>query len=798
MNASTDPTSLRTLGMGKPKFRWFGNLKLVVKLPLIIMGLSMLMAVALTFTAYIDSKNIMNEQIEDKFRGVLQDRLGKVEALLNEAESDLLTQAENPTITAAMASFSLSWKAAGESARQTLQADYVRNNPNPVGQKDSLNSTGSGTQYDIVHSKYHPYLRAFLKAHGYYDIFLVDQTGNVVYSVFKEPDYATNLETGQWRDSDLAKAWRKSKDMSPRGVTVTDFNRYEPSNGDVAGFIATPLVGREGQRQGVLIFQMPIDRLNAISENIDGLGQSGHVFVIGDDFRMRSTAKIEGGPRVLDQVERLPVVEAALRGAKPHFETVTGLAGHEAQAMAARLEFEGLTWVVVVEQTVEELLTPLVTLRNTLGVQATGLAIAIGLIGAIVARGVSKPFVGIGTALSGMRDGDYDSEIPYRDRLDDVGDLSRNLDDLREKLAVGERARSEQDRRSAEQRAVVEQLSTSIAKLAEGDLTAGIENEFASDYELLRTGFNRAIQQLNETITSLLGATAEIDTNAREVENASNELSQKAIEQAASLEETAAAITELSASVKSTADAAGQADKVMNRAKEDAEVSGQEVNRAMTAMDRISTSSQKITQVTSVIEDLAFQTNLLALNAGVEAARAGEAGRGFAVVASEVRALAQRSSDAAKEINALIQESADNVVDGVELVEKAGKGFEKLMDDFEQVSESVSSIAAAAREQSVGLSEINTAVDQLDGVTQKNAAVATEVHSTGKMMVNEAAKLNRISAMFRVDKNSPAPRAQVASMDVPPKTAPPRKVAVNGAQPVMGANDVSGDVWAEF
>ncbi|MDQ7069694.1 MAG: methyl-accepting chemotaxis protein [Rhodobacterales bacterium] len=251
-----------------------------------------------------------------------------------------------------------------------------------------------------------------------------------------------------------------------------------------------------------------------------------------------------------------------------------------------------------------------------------------------------------------------------------------------------------------------------------------------------------------------------------------------------------------------TAESASNADEIMDRAKTDAEANGKVVNQAMDAMDKIATSSQQITQVTSVIEDLAFQTNLLALNAGVEAARAGEAGRGFAVVASEVRALAQRSSEAAKEINTLIHESAENVASGVQLVEQAGKSFESMISDFDKVSDSVSDIATAAREQSVGLEEINSAVDALDMVTQKNAAVASDVHTTGKLMVSEASKLSQLSSSFKIDGSTAAnasvqPATQPNEMPAFNHQPSQEAVAVNAA-PTIQSSQHDDDFWDEF
>ncbi len=768
------------------------QMRLAAKLPFIIVSLGALIAAVIAITSFFNARSILMEEIERKFESSLHSRTLELEKLFEESEKSIISEAANPTTLAAINSFSLAWRTLGEGQTQALQQAYIHQNPNPAGQKDALMAVGDGSQYDLVHAKYHAYYRMMMLEHGFYDLFLIDADGNVVYSVYKEADFATNLNDGQWRGTDLANAYRSAMSMNTGETAFFDFSEYAPSGGAPASFMATPImVGAEVK--GVLVLQMPVGQLNDILNNDTGFGETGETYAVGDDFKARSDSRFEGGQAFLQTVKKTAYLTETLESGKSAFITVPGRLGGTDHVMAEPMNFHGVTWAIAARQSDAELMAPITELRNMLLMQITALMAGLALIGWLVGAAIAKPFGVVGQRLQGMADGDLSTPVPMTERREDVGDLARNLESLRSKLEVAEHEQIRNDQKAQEQQQVVQHLTRNIGALAQGNLTAQIEVAFAPEYEDLRHAFNAALAKLNETVAALLSAAQEIDGNARDVENASNDLSQKAIEQAASLEETAAAITELSASVKSTADAASDADSVMGRAKADAVTSGQVVSQAMTAMDKISTSSQKITQVTSVIEDLAFQTNLLALNAGVEAARAGEAGRGFAVVASEVRALAQRSSDAAKEINTLILESADNVASGVELVERAGSSFESLIGDFDKVSSSVSSIASAAREQSVGLQEINTAVDQLDGVTQKNAAVASQVHGTGKTMVQEANKLMQVSAAFKVDTskvaNSPAP---VPTQPV----APARQMVVNDR--IASAADVSDDEWAEF
>jgi len=369
-----------------------------------------------------------------------------------------------------------------------------------------------------------------------------------------------------------------------------------------------------------------------------------------------------------------------------------------------------------------------------------------------------------------MRDlahGDLNVKISLPDRKDEIGQMARALgvfrtaalearrleaeaSDLRA-AAEAERERLEADR-EAQAKAlgfVVSSLTGGLEELAAGDLMFRVTTPFANAYEPLRQNFNVSMNTLQQTMQSIDAKSHAVRSGAEEIIQASEDLSRRTEQQAASLAQTAAALDEITATVRKTAESATDARQVVAATKRDAEHSGNKVNQAVAAMGGIESSSKQIGNIIGVIDEIAFQTNLLALNAGVEAARAGEAGRGFAVVATEVRALAQRSADAAKEIKTLISASGAQVASGVTLVGETGKALARTLDQVQQLNHLVSEIAASAQEQSTALHQVNTAVNQMDQVTQQNAAMVEQTTAASQILSGEATELAGLVGQFR-------------------------------------------------
>ncbi|WP_114966062.1 methyl-accepting chemotaxis protein [Alkalilacustris brevis] len=436
----------------------------------------------------------------------------------------------------------------------------------------------------------------------------------------------------------------------------------------------------------------------------------------------------------------------------------------------------------------------------SLGILLIG-AVAAWTIGNWISRAISR----MAGTMQQVAEGKLDIEITGADAQTELGDMARSLDVFRSNGLEARKAEDIKRLARAEQGRVVSELTSGLERLAKGDLSAEIEspadNPFPAEYDSLRQSFNQVLQQLSEMVTQSRNSADSVRNSAHEISQVAQDLSSRAETQAATVEQSAAALTELTESVQSTAHKASEAEQATRANHREAENGGTVVRDAVEAMRQIEKSSEQITRIIGVINDISFQTNLLALNAGVEAARAGEAGRGFAVVASEVRALAQRASESAVEIKTLISESSDQVRQGSELVHKTGASLEGILTRVSQVSELVADIANAADEQARGLAEINVGVTQIDTVTQQNAAVSEESTAAAQNLLQEAEALAEALSGFRV-RHGPASEneagARVTQLPAPARRSPEAAPQESAPTPPARALAAAGGGWQDF
>jgi methyl-accepting chemotaxis protein len=727
-----------------------GRLSIRKKLPLLISAFSLASVVALMLATALLTRASLTENANQQISATVQERANQLSQWFDSTTGALLTMAAGKQTIDALYTLSSAYSDLNGEAKDILQGAYIAGNPNPVGERHLLDRAEGEEFYHAEHAKFHKTFRSMMEQNGLYDVFLINRKGDVVYTVFKETDFAENLLTGALVDSGLSDVYRRAMEAQPGEVMLSSFAPYAPSAGAFALFMATPVVSEMGVVVGVLAIQLPNKAINAIVKSDHAVGSSTETYLIDQDTLALSDSRFEGRFSAGETLEGGEHLTAAPQSGFASYENVTLQSGEIGIVATATLRAVNEQWIIVTERASSDIMAEVYALlRTQFFIGALSIAIIFSL-SFWIARSITNPLGALNDSIQAVANGDYEKAIPNTDRTDEVGMMASSLDEMRRALQSAGQLEADRASLQKEQSIVVERLTEGLGNLASGDLSQPIDEAFPENYEILRGYYNQTVEKMGESIEMIAAATEGIRVQSHEITRAAEELAHRTEVQAATLEETAAAMDQMTASVKSAADGVQEVELIVGEARKQADQSDTVVKEAVAAMSEIEKSSAQISQIISVIDDIAFQTNLLALNAGVEAARAGDAGRGFAVVASEVGALAQRASTAAREIKTLISTSTHHVETGVERVKQAGTALQKIAQRVTHISSLTSTMATGASEQSIGLHEINVGVTQLDQATQKNAAMAEEANAASQIMADGMKELGDLIARFKL------------------------------------------------
>lgn len=853
------------------------NLRIAIKLPAAIVVLCSIAVGMMAYMAVGSAHQILENQAQTRLTSIANAKRLSLRSSLDALRTSVVSQSNSPVFRGALTAFVGAFEAIPGDKFDHLRQRFVIDNEHPKGEKHLLDFAEGRDGYNRAHRKFHPYLRSLVEKNGYADLYLVDEYGNVLFSVMKYEDYAIRISDEGIAETGLTRIFAdliNGGNASP--FVFEDFSEYELAQSTSSAFMGTPIQASNGAILGVLIVRFEKEAIRVTDDSLAGLGETGVVYAIGDNRALRALSGNASEQAFIIDENAVGPVASALSGASGVVETTT-FSGTPALAAYLPMQFAGTSWAVVAEQENRELFADISTLLKSTVTNGAILMLFSAVIGILFAKSITRPLLSVRDVMLNVARGELSSDVPETDRLDEIGDLSRALDTMRsdlqsadaeliarnkeqetaskemaemaadrEKAALREveiaKEKEASDRETAQAREammidlgksfgtvveaaiggefsnrveakfsdqILNQLAENINQLlgavdqglsetgqvlervADGDLTKGMEGDFRGAFGHLQGNVNNMIDGLKSLIIEISGSGSTLAESSAELRDTSGVLSNRAEQNAASLEEASAALEELSASIKQVGGNVADVSKDAQAARDTAQSSEKVAADAAASMDRIAAASKEIAGVVTVINDIAFQINLLALNAGVEAARAGEAGRGFAVVASEVRQLSQRAAEASNEISTVITKSDTAVYEGVENVSRAQSSLEEITVSVVSISAEVNEISNTIAEQVGGVGEITAAISQIDQSTQKQAASFEEVTAASGLLANEADGLKLSTARFRTGEEANVlEMKRPATIKVMPKERP--KIVATGG------GSVTKEGWEEF
>lgn len=682
------------------------NVKISIKLPALLVVFTLISIGVTGFLAYYKSAADMAHMAEETMETLIDSRTAAITTLLNGIKQDLGILSSNQMVKDALVEFSVDYEDVGleyGNAQDFLQKEYITNNSNPEDARDALERGVSEDAYHDTHERYHAWFRPVTKSRDYYDLFIVNAKGEVIYSVYKRDDFAVNLRQGEWANTAIGRLFA---DIAENGddehyVNVTDFSAYGANNNQPASFMGSPVKNEEDEFVGALIIQMPISRINTVMQNPRSLGNTGETYLVGADKLLRSDLRLSSSPTMLQQQADTETVDAALNGQSGLTET-TNFKGTPVFAAYAPLKFLGLNWAVIAERHQEEVLLPVTQMRNFILVGAGATLVVVILAGWFIARSLSSPISRMTGVMHELAGGNLQVRILDHNRQDEVGEMAQALRVFRQNARDVENLRNEQEelqrRTQEEQRALMHKMA----------------DDFESNVSSVVDAVSTAAENMQSTAQSMSSTAQSTSQQAHVVASAAEQTTEN-------VQTVASAAEELTASI-------GEISRQVDQSTSIAQAAVQEAQDATTTVRSLSSAANKVGEVVELITSIAEQTNLLALNATIEAARAGEAGKGFAVVAGEVKNLADQTTRATANITEQIdamQEATDQAVNAIE-------GIAKTIDDMNDIS---STISIAVDEQGNATTEISRNVQQAANstveVTETIESVSAAAGETG-------------------------------------------------------------------